>query len=367
MKKYNFQSVSWSILSVTLVSVFVLAPLGVFAASTIGTNMSTTGTFLVNPAANSTTSVRFQNAAGTNYLIGDSTNARIGVGAAPSTTFEVQGTASASYLMTANTLQVGGVASVAYNRFGTSATNHANYITTTNDLLIVGDLEVRATASFGSVASVSGILFLANGQVRPGMNNDSTTAFRFQNAAGTTTVLTIDTTNRRVGVGDTPSTKFEVQGTASASYFFTPNAIQVAGLSGATASVAYSRFGTATTGHATDIDASNDLLLTGALEVNGKTFLDGTASVAVDFEVVGYASAGNAFITRNLVVGSNVASSSTAYVAEFVKAGTASMYFGSSDGTKGSCLQLTDTAGKPVYARVYVGGTALTVSTVSCR
>src|SRR3989338_9165236 len=79
---------------------------GVHAASTIGTNMSTTGTLTVTPATDSATSVRFQNAAGTSFFIADSTNSRIGVGSsAPSTVFEVQGTASASYFLTPNTIQ----------------------------------------------------------------------------------------------------------------------------------------------------------------------------------------------------------------------------------------------------------------------
>ena len=107
------QRVLRSIVSMTTVFVvfsfvFVFV-LGANAASTIGTNMSTTGTLTVTPATNSATSVQFQNAASTTYFFANSTNSRIGVGGAPQTVFEVQGTASASYLMTANSLQVAGV------------------------------------------------------------------------------------------------------------------------------------------------------------------------------------------------------------------------------------------------------------------
>ena len=258
------------------------------------------------PQSNGTTAFRFQNAAGTTSVLTiDTTNARIGIGGTPGTTFEVQGTASASYFLTGNTIQVGGFSSVAYSRFGTNTTTYSNDLTTTNDLLISGNLEVDLKSFF-----------------------------------------------------DAPG---EFQGTASASYFLTGNTIQVGGF----ASAAYSRFGTAATGHSTDIDTTNDLLISGALEVDGKAFFDGTASVAGDFEVIGRASASSAFVTKNFVVGSNVASSSTAYVAEFVSAATTSVLFGGSSTTLGTCLRMKNTTGQPVYARVF--GTTFTISAISCR
>src|SRR3989338_1501634 len=161
-----------------------------YAASTIGTNMSTTGTF--TQTAGSATAARFQNAAGTiTVLHVDTNNYRVGVGnEAPGTTFEVQGTASASYFFTGNTIQVGGTTgSAAYSRFGTNTATNSP-ISTTNDLLISGNLEVDLRSYFDSPA--------------------------------------------------------EFQGTASASYFLTQNTIQVGG---AFATVAYSRFGTGTTGN----------------------------------------------------------------------------------------------------------------------
>ena len=77
-----------------------------------------------------------------------------------------------------------------------------------------------------------------------------------------------------LGIGTTaPATKLEVQGTASASYLLAGNTLQVAGFS----SASYSRFGTAT---ATDssLDAANDLLISGSLEVDGTFRVDGNAS-----------------------------------------------------------------------------------------
>jgi len=212
----------------SFVFVFVL---GVNAASTIGTNMSTTGTFTVTPATNSATSVQFQNAASSTYFYADSTNRRVGIGGAPFTVFEVQGTASASYLLSANSLEVGG---------------------------------------------------------------------------------------------------------------------------GGRATVSYSRFGTGTTGHS--LTAVDDVLFTGLVEFDDKVFFDGTASVASDFEVTGYASASQGFFTTDIIVGGNVASSSSTYVAEFGEgSGTAtvSLLFGSSSASsKGTCLQMKDMDGKWVYLRV---------------
>ena len=295
------------------------------AASTIGTNMSTTGTLTVTPASNSATSVRFQNAAGTSYFIADSTNSRIGVGGAPFTTFEVQGTASASYLMTANSIQVsgGGAASVAYSRFGIGATGHS--LAATDDVLFTGLVEFDDNVFFDA----------------------------------------------RVGIGGTgPSTALEVQGTASASYFFTQNTIQVAGVPGATASVAYSRFGIDTTGHS--LAAADDVLFTGLVEFNDNVFFDSRASVATAFEVTGsgYASASTLFATTNVVVGNRVASSSTTYVAEFGnnKTGTASFYFGGGNSaTLGTCFQLKSTTGAWIYMRFEQGALTPTLSAIRCH
>ena len=260
----------------------------VLADSTIGTSISTTGTLKVTTSG--ATAVQFQNASGTNLFIFDHTNLRFGIGDTPSTTFEVQGTASASYFLTGNTIQAGGFASVAYNRFGTATTNHANYITTTNDILVSGDIEIRGSASFGSTASVSGIFFMNDGRFRPNVN--SVTAFRFQNAAGSTDVLTVDTTTTRVGIGNiggTLDTLFEVGGTASVSTLFA---------------------------------------------------------------------------TTKIVAGSGTASAS-AYTAEFVSTGTTSVLFGGSSTTLGTCLQLKNTTGGTVYARVV--GTTWTVNAQECR
>ena len=118
MKKNKSRGLSWSIIfSVALFAAFsfvLLSADGANAASTIGTNILTTGTL------------------------------------------EVQNTASAAYLLTGNAIQVGGHVSVAYSRFGTTATTEAHYISTTNDVLVNGDLEVDGSASFAGPASVSG-------------------------------------------------------------------------------------------------------------------------------------------------------------------------------------------------------------------
>lgn len=278
--------------------------------------MSTTGTF--TQTANSATAARFQNAAGTTtVLVVDTTNYRVGVGAAPGTTFEVQGTASASYFLTGNTLQVNGFASAAYSRFGINTTT-GGFLTNANDLLISGRFEVDASAQFDK--------------------------------------------------------KIEIQGTASASYFLTANTIQVGG----NASVAYSRFGTNTTTHVGTISGANDLLISGGLEVNGSVAFDGfalfsaKASVTTDFEAGGYASSNDNFVSRNLIVGHRVASSSSKYSAEFGggnNTATVSLLFGgSSPATTGTCLQMKNTAGKWVYLRITgTSSTSLVIDISPCH
>lgn len=362
-------------LIIFLLVIFSLMLAGaVHAASTIGTNMSTTGTF--TQTVGSATAARFQNAAGTTTVLWvDTTNTKVGVnaGADLDTTFEVGGT-----------------------------------------------------------ASVSGVITLAGGQIRPQSNG--TTAFRFQNAAGTTNVLTIDTTNFRVGIGGTPDTTFEVQGTASASYFLTGNTIQVGGFSSAAysrfgtntatasdisttndllisgnlevdlrsyfdapgefqgtasasyfltgntiqvggfASVAYSRFGTAATGYSTEIDTTNDLLLSGSLEVDGNVFFDGSASVAKNFEVTGNnrfgINAGGVTQTTLEVGGtasiSGIASVSGNFSAGKGNTGTSSFEFDTPSTTTGGCFKIKDNDGSGyTYLRV-TNGTGV-FSSVDCR
>ncbi len=66
----------------------------------------------------------------------------------------------------------------------------------------------------------------------------------------------------------------------------------------------------------------------------------------------------------NFVVGSTTASSSL-YTAEFVSTGTTSINFGGTSTTKGTCLQMRNTAGVPVYLRVNT--TTVSVTTVKCH
>src|SRR3989338_11357848 len=281
-----------SIVSVTAVFavfsfVFVFA-FGANAASTIGTNMSTTGTLTVTPATDSATSVRFQNAAGTNFFIVDSVKSRIGVGSsAPATVFEVQGTASASYFITENTIQVGGLASVAYSRFGTAATTEAHYISTTNDLLISGDFEVDGSASFAGPASISNALYVSTQGKTGNVGVGTTSPVSLFDVNTKFNVLT----GGNVGVNTTtPTTKFEVQGTVSASYFLTGNIIQVGGY----ASVAYNRFGVdAATTEAHYISAANDVLVNGDLEVDGSASFAGPTSISNAFYVGTQGKTGN--------------------------------------------------------------------------
>ncbi len=77
------------------------------------------------------------------------------------------------------------------------------------------------------------------------------------------------------------------------------------------------------------------------------------------------ASAGFGFATgSNFVAGSTTASSSV-YTAEFVSTGTTSINFTGSSTTKGTCFQMRNTAGVPVYLRVNT--TTVSVTTVKCH
>ncbi len=297
---------------------FVLPTAFALAASTIGTNMSTTGTF--TQTVGSATAAQFQNAAGTvTTFIVDTTNNRVGInaGGAVDTTLEVGGTASISGLalfgasasvadrfeLTSSTarlginagvntdtmLEVGGTASAS----GTLTLGGIITSNNTGSNSFSGSLEVskgvRATALY---APASGTLLIGSHTNKPAAN--STTAFLFQNAAGTT-VMAVDTTNTRVGInaGNNIDTTFEVGGTASASTFI--------GL--------------------TDI-----------------------------------------------VAGTSAASASSTYVAEFATRSTTastSVLFGGNSATLGTCLKMKTSTGSDAFVRIV--GTSFVINTTSCR
>ncbi|TSC90618.1 MAG: exported protein of unknown function [Parcubacteria group bacterium Gr01-1014_2] len=371
MKRFILYLVVWSmVFSFALVNT-------ASAASTIGVDILTTGSLTVR--SSSTTAIRFQNSSSTTIFQFDTTNSRLGIGTAPVTTFEVQGTASASYFIASGSVQFGSnVATAAYSRFGGTATTHTGTISTADDLIISGGLEVNGSTAFdgfvlfgsgasistnfevtgdkrlginagnltdtsfevGGTASISGIITLGGlgttgGQVRPGVNG--TTAFRFQNAAGTTNVLTIDTTNTRVGIGTTPVTTFEVQGTASASYFIASGSVQF-GSNVATA--AYSRFGGTATGHASYISNANDLLISGDAEVIGTGSFGTVASVGTNFNV------------------------------GEISAATTSVTFEANAAAKGVCFIVTGSDGTDYFARITASAGSAPkwwITTISCR
>ena len=359
---------------------------GAYAASTIGTNMSTTGTF--TQTVGSATAARFQNAAGTvTVLHVDTTNTRVGVGAAPRTTFEVQGTASASYFFTSNSLQVGGstFATVSYSRFGTGATGHS--LTAVDDVLFTGLVEFDDNAFFDAKVGIGGAtntvfevqgtasasyLMTANSLQVGGVA--SVAYSRFGIGATGHSLAAVDDVlfaglvefddnaffDAKVGIGGATNTVFEVQGTASASYLMTANSLQVGGV----ASVAYSRFGIGATGHS--LAAVDDVLFAGLVEFDDNAFFDQKVSVSSNFQTSGRVIAGNAShsftgdltVSSNLILGTAAASSSGGlYVAEFSTAtvGTASFLFaggGDSASTTGTCFQLKDNEGKWVYLSI---------------
>ncbi|MEK7600738.1 MAG: hypothetical protein AAB463_02150, partial [Patescibacteria group bacterium] len=251
----------------------------------------------------------------------------------------------------------GSVATVSYSRFGTGATSYSSFLNSTDDLLLSDDLEVDGklfadgTASIAGSFEVTGDTFLSNASVSGNLevtgnsflNNASISGDLevvgrsfFSNAsvsgaleigtikgnfttgsilfAGTNGEITqdnasffFDDTNNFIGIGTTTPTSLltvqgrgEFQGTVSGSYGLF-GALQVAGFT----STSYSRFGTNTTSYSSFLDSTDDLLLSDDLEVDGKLFADGTASIAGSFEVTGDTFLSYASVSNNLEVAGN--------------------------------------------------------------
>lgn len=212
------------------------------------------------------------------------------------------------------------------------------------------------------------------------MTKTSATAAQFQNAGGTT-IFMIDTTNSRAGIayGSNLDTKFEVGGTASATNAIVSGAVQFAG----NASVAYSRFGTGTTGHS--LAAASDLLVTGLLEIDGNAFFDSKASISSNLQISGrfiadtaasHSFAGDLTATRAARVGTTgyqnttfevggTASVGTNFTVGEISTATTSVTFKTNAAAKGTCLIMTDTAGTTRYLRLF--GNTLTINTTACN
>mgnify|MGYP001609165833 CR=1 FL=1 len=88
-------------------------------------------------------------------------------------------------------------------------------------VVLLGTAGVVSATTIGTNMSTDGTLTV---------KSSSTTSVLFQDAGGTNTLMTLDTTNLRVGInhGVALDTRLEVGGTASAAHILTPGGLQVA-------------------------------------------------------------------------------------------------------------------------------------------
>ncbi|MEK7615976.1 MAG: hypothetical protein AAB420_02090, partial [Patescibacteria group bacterium] len=188
----------------------------------------------------------------------------------------------------------GAPTSAAYSRFGTSTATHTNYMTAANDVMVSSDLYVvgSISANIASASSYMGEAFNSIASDCTGSNFIQWTRAtgKFGCAAGGGSVasnslgfgafineLTLDKAVTLASAGFTwnwGGTNFQNVGsfaTGTNDEAIIGGTLQVGG----TASVGYSRFGTTATTHGNYISQSNDLLISGDLEVVG------TASFAI--------------------------------------------------------------------------------------
>ncbi|MBI2057468.1 MAG: hypothetical protein HYT63_00570, partial [Candidatus Yanofskybacteria bacterium] len=203
---------------------------------------------------------------------------------------------------------------------GITVLNPANLesqVATISRLLTVqGNLSVEGNTTLGDAAadtitfkagslSIPNDLTISDGNVTFSGNLTNSAALFLSNASVSSAFevgsnkFYVSGSNNYVGLNtNNPITVLEVQGTASASYLLTGNTLQVGGYS----SAAYSRFGTNSTTYSSDLTTTNDLLISGNLEVDLKSFFDapaefqGTASASYlltgnTLQVGGFASA----------------------------------------------------------------------------
>ena len=127
----------------------------------------------------------------------------------------------------------------------------------------------------------------------------------------TTTISTDIVTGGTVAISGADSSddiEWDLRGTASISDDLIASGTFQFGAGEGTATVAYSRLGSGTTGHS--LADADDLLITGLLEVNDIVYFDNAASVSGDFSVDGIASIsslvvdGTASVSDGFILGS---------------------------------------------------------------
>ena len=255
--------------------------------------------------------------------INNSGNVGINSGNNVDTTLEVGGTASIS-----STLTLGGIitsSNTGSNSFSgglevTKGVHATGSITTGNDLRVNGNTNIYGifvlgdNGDVGSIntsdwdittdGAITGVSFDANGTGNSISNIDNADltadTLDFTAISDSPTLdadLNIQRAGFKIGLGQAPATVFEVQGTASASYLLTGNTLQVGGYS----SVAYSRFGTDATSHTNYITTTNDVLISGGLEVNSSAAFDSHMAI-------GNATDGTDLLYINSQIKSNVIS-----------------------------------------------------------
>ncbi|MDO8717060.1 MAG: hypothetical protein Q7J73_09710, partial [Dehalococcoidales bacterium] len=268
------------------------------------------GTTAIRPTDNNVgNGVQFETYGGAVSLFSDATSGNVGIGATgPQEKLEVGGnilassSASALLQLIANdesdanfSLKVTGT-SGSIARFSILGSGSTEFFTvassgnvgigTTNPLT---KLDVRGTASAsvfqGPLGTASLPTFTFSNDSNTGIFSPTADQLGFS-TGGTQRFLITST-------GVSSSVDFEVIGgfASISGELNVKGGLEVA--KGAATDVAYSRFGIDATSHAGSITASNDLLISGDLEVNGSTAFDGFvlltngASIQTNFEVTG--------------------------------------------------------------------------------
>src|SRR3989338_4730830 len=404
MKKYNILALA---LVVVLSLFFVYY--AVEAASTVGTNLSTTGTFSTTTASLSASlevatgaslSGNLQFGGSGTHTLGVNSGsgaltinaftlggavtggsqditglAAIGaVNASLSTNFEAVGYASISGALQfggSGTHTIGvnsGSGALTINAFtlGGAVTGGSQDIT---GLAAIGAVNASLSTNFEAVgyASISGALqFGGSGTHTIGVNSGS----------GALTINAF-TLGGAVTGGSQDITGLAAIGAVNASLSTNFEAVGYASISGA---LQFGGSGTHTIGVNSGSGALtiNAFTLGGAVTGNSQNltgiagFGSLTASISNGFEAGSYASA------SKLIIGGQLASISTGarYTAEFSSGSTTastSINFGGAGATLGTCLQLKDSLGNNVYLRIIGGASAtgatnlVSVSLTSCR
>lgn len=339
-----------------------------------------TGTALFENTVNSQTAFQIQNQAGTNILVADTTDSRIGIGTGATVPGNLLSVNNLSAAVSGAQLAVGtgsaanaglviqGVNSQSGDLFD-GQTYNGSVATTVFSVGANGNLTVKGSGN-GSTVAGSGVLFQNT--------TNATNAFEIQNQAGTSNLFIADTTNTHIGIGMVPvgaGATLQVAGAISATGSLSIGGNTICTSGGCSVAVASNNFiqnsfgnvaaQTANFWFQSNANTPNIIEAAGSGSADILQILNGSGTKVASFDVNGNLTLANTSSTALLIQNSGGTTLFTANTSamNITVSGTAASY--ATLNLSNTYLKISGTSTLPVLSSLANCGTGASLGTVT--